>query len=149
MKSSQLPVMIAVAAFIMTLAAVSIIVVQQSSQHEEDHNISSVQARMIVMNDSNISMYYNTYFHVQDWRVNRTTIVNGNIPNMYGKPITPEEDVWKVEVMERTCACAGIKPIYVIEGYVSTDTGEIFNISTKKVSETSYDASTCASTACH
>ncbi|WP_370575765.1 hypothetical protein [Methanomethylovorans sp.] len=149
MKSSQLPAMIAVAAFIFTLVAVSIIVIQQSSQHENDHNISSIQARMIMMNDSNTSTYYNTYFHVQDWRVNRTTIVNGKIPNMYGTPITPEEDVWKVEVMERTCACAGIKPIYVIEGYVSTDTGEIFNISTKKVSETSYDASTCASTACH
>jgi hypothetical protein len=149
MKKPQLSAMIAVAAFIITLAAVSIIVIQQSSQHEKDYNISSVQARMIVMNDSTVSTYYTIYFHVQDWRVNRTTIVNGNIPDMYGMPITPEKDVWKVEVMERTCACAGIQPIYVIEGYVSTDSGEVFNISTKKVSETSYDASTCASTACH
>lgn len=101
------------------------------------------------MNDSNASIYYRTYFHVQDWRVNRTTIVNENIPDMYGMPITPEEDVWKVQVMERTCACSGIQPIYVIEGYVSTDSGEVFNITTKKVLETSYDASTCSTTACH
>lgn len=149
MKSSQIPAMIAVAVFIITLVGVSILVMQYPPQTEKEYDISSLQAHRIVMNDSNVSTYYRTYFHVQDWRVNRTTIVNGSIPDMYGMPITPEEDVWKVQVMERTCACAGIKPIYVIEGYVSTDSGEVFNISTKKVLETSYDASTCASTACH
>ncbi|OPY18485.1 MAG: hypothetical protein A4E24_01898 [Methanomethylovorans sp. PtaU1.Bin093] len=149
MKSSQIPAMIAVAVFIITLVGVSILVMQYPPQTEKEYDISSLQAHRIVMNDSNVSTYYRTYFHVQDWRVNRTTIVNGSIPDMYGMPITPEEDVWKVQVMERTCACAGIKPIYVIEGYVSTDSGEVFNISTMKVLETSYDASTCASTACH
>ena len=149
MKSSQIPAMIAVAAFVITLVGVSILVLQYPPQPEKEYDVSSLQAHRIVMNDSNASTYYRTYFHVQDWRVNRTTIVNGNIPDMYGMPITPEEDIWKVQVMERTCACAGIKPIYVIEGYVSTDSGEVFNISTKKVLETSYDASTCASTACH
>lgn len=149
MKSSQMPAMIAVAAFIITLIGVSILVMQYPPQPEKEYDVSSSQAHRIVMNDSNASTYYRTYFHVQDWRVNRTTIVNGNIPDMYGMPITPEEDIWKVQVMERTCACAGIKPIYVIEGYVSTDSGEVFYISTKKVLETSYDASTCASTACH
>lgn len=149
MKSSQIPAMIAVAAFIITLVGVSILVLQYPPQPEKEYDVSSLQAHRIVMNDINASTYYRTYFHVQDWRVNRTTIVNGNIPDMYGMPITPEEDIWKVQVMERTCACAGIKPIYVIEGYVSTDSGEVFNISTKKVLETSYDASTCASTACH
>ncbi len=149
MKSSQIPAMIAVAVFIITLVGVSILVMQYPPQTEKEYDISSLQAHRIVMNDSNVSTYYRTYFHVQDWRVNSTTIVNGSIPDMYGMPITPEEDVWKVQVMERTCACAGIKPIYVIEGYVSTDSGEVFNISTMKVLETSYDASTCASTACH
>lgn len=149
MKSSQIPAMIAVAAFIITLVGVSILVLQYPPQPEKEYDVSSLQAHRIVMNDSNASTYYITYFHVQDWRVNRTTIVNGNIPDMHGMPITPEEDIWKVQVMERTCACAGIKPIHVIEGYVSTDSGEVFNISTKKVLETSYDASTCASTACH
>ncbi len=149
MKSSQIPAMIAVAAFIITLVGVSILVLQYPPQPEKEYDVSSLQAHRIVMNDINASTYYRTYFHVQDWRVNRTTIVNGNIPDMYGMLIMPEEDIWKVQVMERTCACAGIKPIYVIEGYVSTDSGEVFNISTKKVLETSYDASTCASTACH
>ena len=125
------------------------LVLQQPFQDEKEYNINSSQAQRIVLNDSNVSMYYTIYFHVEDWRVNRTTILNGNIPDMYGTPITPEEEVWKVEIMERSCACAGIKPIYVIEGYVSTDTGEVFNITTKKVLETEYDASTCASTACH
>ncbi|MCC7575893.1 MAG: hypothetical protein KK926_03530 [Methanomethylovorans sp.] len=149
MKSSQIPAAFVVAAFIITLIGVSILVLQQPLQDEKEHNINSSQAQRIVLNDSNVSMYYTTYFHVQDWRVNRTTIVNGNIPDRYGTPIMPEEDVWKVEIMERSCACAGIKPIYVIEGYVSADTGEVINITTKKILETEYDASTCASTACH
>lgn len=148
MKISRIPAMLIVAALIIMLIGVGI-VMQQPSQKENEYNIDSLQAQGIVLNDSNVSMYYRTYFHVQDWRVNRTTIVNGNIPDMYGTPITPEKDVWKVEIMERSCACAGIKPIYVIEGYVSTDTGEVFNITTKKVQENEYDASTCASTACH
>jgi hypothetical protein len=149
MKISKTLAMLVVAALIILLIGVGIVVVLQPSQNEREYNINSLQAQGIVLNDSNVSMYYKTYFHVQDWRVNRTTIVNGNIPDMYGTPITPEEDVWKVELMERSCACAGIKPIYVIEGYVSTDTGEVFNTTTKKVQENEYDASTCASTACH
>jgi len=149
MKISQIPAAFVVAAFIITLIGVSMLVLQQPFQDEKEYNINSSQAQRIVLNDSNVSMYYTIYFHVEDWRVNRTTILNGNIPDMYGTPITPEEEVWKVEIMERSCACAGIKPIYVIEGYVSTDTGEVFNITTKKVLETEYDASTCASTACH
>ncbi len=151
MKSSQLSAVIAVTAFIILLVGGSIIAIVdiQPLMQENKYNINSSQAQRILLNDSNVSTYYRTYFHVQDWRVNRTTIANGSIPNMYGRPIIPKEDVWKVEIMERTCACAGIKPIYVIEGYISTNSGEVFNTSTKKVSENSYDASTCASTACH
>lgn len=149
MKISQTFGLIAVAALIIMLVGGGIITVQQMLMHKNEYNINSSQAQIILLNDSNVSMYYKTFFHVQDWRVNRTTIVNGSIPDLYGKPVTPTEDVWKVEIMERTCACAGIKPIYVIEGYVSTETGEVFNVSTKKVSETSYEASTCASTTCH
>jgi hypothetical protein len=149
MKISQTFGLIAVAALIIMLVGGGIITFQQRLMHENKYNINSSQAQIILLNDSNISMYYKTFFHVQDWRVNRTTIANGSIPDMHGKTVTPKEDVWKVEIMERTCACAGIKPIYVIEGYVSTETGEVFNVSTKKVSETSYNASTCASTTCH
>ncbi|OPY16560.1 MAG: hypothetical protein A4E23_01727 [Methanomethylovorans sp. PtaU1.Bin073] len=149
MKISQTFGLIAVAALIIMLVGSGIINFQQMLMHENKYNINSSQAQIILLNDSNVSIYYNTFFHVQDWRVNRTTIANGSIPDMYGKTVTPKEDVWKVEIMERTCACAGIKPIYVIEGYVSTETGEVFNVSTKKVSETSYNASTCASTTCH
>lgn len=149
MKISQTFGLIAMAALIIMLVGGGIITVQQMLMHKNEYNINSSQAQIILLNDSNVSMYYKTFFHVQDWRVNRTTIVNGSIPDLYGKPVTPTEDVWKVEIMERTCACAGIKPIYVIEGYVSTETGEVFNVSTKKVSETSYEASTCASTTCH
>lgn len=152
MKHSQLPIIIVVALFALLLIGGSIIAVQQSLNNgnkNHDYNINSSQAQKIVLNDTRAAIYYTTYFHVKDWRVNRTTIVSGKIPDMHGALITPEEDIWKVEVMERTCACAGIKPIHVIEGYVSTNTGEVFNISTKNVLENSYDNSTCASTACH
>ncbi len=150
MKNSKLFFIISVAAFVI-LAGGNIIALEQSFSHDLKgyYNITSSQAQKIVMNNSKAATYYNTNYYMPDWRVNRTTIVNENVPDMYGRFITPKEDVWKVEIMERTCACNDIKPIYVIEGYVSTDTGEVFNISTKKILETSYNASTCASTACH
>ncbi|MBC7086380.1 MAG: hypothetical protein H5T43_08505 [Methanomethylovorans sp.] len=149
MNRSQPATIAAVVVVIVMLITVTFLVSRESLQEAKDYPITPLQAQLIVLNDSNVSLYYKNYFHVEDWRVNRTTIVDGKIPDMNGTYIKPEEDVWKVEIMERSCACFGIKPIYVIEGYVSTQTGNIFNISTKKVMETSYDASTCASTQCH
>ena len=57
--------------------------------------------------------------------------------------------VWKVEMMERSCACSGIKKLFVIEGYVSPFTGELTNITTDQVLESQYDKQICASIDCH
>ncbi|WP_143072294.1 hypothetical protein [Methanolobus profundi] len=106
--------------------------------------ITSEQAIGIVMTDNNASEYYASNFRVPDWRVNATTLVDSS-PN----GSTSEEGVWKVEIMERTCACSSVKPLNVIEGYVSASDGELFEVSTKYVSESEYDKKTCSSTSCH
>ncbi|MEZ5334759.1 MAG: hypothetical protein R2741_05735 [Methanolobus sp.] len=110
----------------------------------QDPNITGEEATEIVLSDSNISKYYSSVFVVQDWRVTTTTLVdeapNGN---------TSERGVWKVEIMERTCACSGVKPLNVIEGYVSASNGELYEVNIKYVSESEYDKETCSSTSCH
>lgn len=106
--------------------------------------INGLEATGIVLSDSYISEYYSSYFRVEDWRVTTTTLVdatpNGN---------TSEEGVWMIEIMERTCACSGVKDLLVIEGYVSAIDGELFEVDTKFVSESEYEKETCSSTACH
>ncbi|WP_292466948.1 hypothetical protein [Methanolobus sp.] len=107
-------------------------------------SISESDALDVVLSNPNASEYYSSYFLVEDWRVTVTTLV-GASPN--GN--TSEEGVWKVEIMERSCACSNIKPLLVIEGYVSGSTGELFEVSTKYISESEYDKETCSSTVCH
>lgn len=107
-------------------------------------DITSSQAIDIVMSNPNASEYFSSLYKVEDWRVTTTTLVdsspNGNVS---------EVGVWKVEILERTCACAGVKPLNVIEGYVSASTGELLEISVGYASESEYDKNTCSSTACH
>ncbi|WP_340819392.1 hypothetical protein [Methanolobus sp. WCC4] len=107
-------------------------------------SISGSQAIGIVMSNPNASEYYSQYFKVPDRRVNATTLVDSSPDGS-----TSEEGIWKVEIMERTCYCSGVKDLYVIEGYVSASDGEIFEISTGEVSESEYDKKTCSSTSCH
>jgi len=116
---------------------------------EANYKINSSQAEKIVLSDEQAANYYRSHFYVKDLRVNNTTIVHGPVPNMKNVSTAPDEGIWRVYIMERNCACAGIKFLYVIEGYVSTNSGKCLNISTKLVNETSYDSSTCASTSCH
>lgn len=106
--------------------------------------VSDSQAIGILMNNSSASEYYSQYYKVSDWRVNATTLVNSS-PN----GSTSDNGVWKVDIMERDCACSGVKELYVIEGYVSASDGELFEVSTKHVSESEYDKKTCSSTSCH
>ncbi len=107
-------------------------------------NINSSQAVDILMSDHNVSEYYSTHFKVEGWRITATSLVS------YPPGSTDvQEGTWKVEIMERSCACSGIKDLYVIEGYVSASSGKLLNVSTGPVLESEYDKNTCASTACH
>lgn len=109
-----------------------------------DPGIKSAQAVEIVMSDPDAAAYYSSNFEVEDWRITSTSLIE-NAPNS----TAPKGGVWKVEIMERSCACSTIKDLYVIEGYVSASSGELLEVSTKSVLESEYDKKTCASLSCH
>ncbi|MBP1908000.1 hypothetical protein [Methanolobus bombayensis] len=110
-----------------------------------DTGVNSSEAVSIVANDSMAINYSEDYFHVEEWRVTSTELVD-SVPN--GTTVQ-ENSVWRVRIMERSCACSGIKDLFVIEGYVSANTGELLGIETKSVLESEYDKKTCSSTSCH
>lgn len=111
--------------------------------------VNASQAIKIVINDSNVSTYISEYFAIADWRVVRATLIHDSLYDLNGNVIQEGNNSWKVELMERSCACGGISDLYVVEGYVSASTGEILKLETKIVSENMYEKTTCASTVCH
>lgn len=121
---------------------------QQENDAQLRSNFNSSQAVEITMNDSVASDYMSRYFMEPDWRVTRTTLVQETPYDQNGTAMQ-QSNVWKVEIMERSCACQKISDLYVLEGYVSADTGEVLEISKQKVSERNYDKQTCATTVCH
>jgi hypothetical protein len=111
-----------------------------------DPEISESQAISLVINNSNASEYMSTYFKTPEWGISRATLVES--PNDIS--ISDSDDTfWKVELMERSCACSGVKDLYVVEGYVSSRSGEVLDVKTMSVLESEYDKKTCATTACH
>jgi len=84
-----------------------------------------------------------------DWRVVRATLIHESLYDLNGSKVLEGENIWKVEILERTCACSSISNLYVVEGYVSASTGEILRIEKKLVSEINYDKATCSNTVCH
>ena len=122
---------------------------QEEDEAALDLNISASRAIQTVVNNSSASAYLSENFRVQEWRVVKTTLIRHSTYDLNGTAVQKGEDVWKVEIMERNCACAGVNSLYVIEGYVSADTGEVLDVSTTITSESGYEKATCSSTACH
>lgn len=141
MENNRLPIIavIAVAALIGIMGAYTFLIPQGDVPA-----VSSAEAIGVVKNDSMAIEYFESYFKVDDWRVTSTVLVD-SVPN----GTVREGGVWRVRIMERSCACSGIKDLFVIEGYVSANTGELLNIETKSVLESEYDKKTCSSTSCH
>lgn len=153
MKSSELFAVFVTAALVLIILW-NIFPAHTFSGQEEDEaaldlNISASRAIQTVVNDSDASAYLSENFRVPEWRAVRTTLICHSTYDLNGTEIREGEDVWKVEIMERNCACAGVNSLYVIEGYVSADTGELLDVSTKISSESGYEKATCSSTACH
>ena len=121
----------------------------ESDDFELSLKVNASHAIGIVTNNTSASDYLSKNFDNPDWRVVTATLESGTVYNLNGTPNQNETIVWKVEAMERTCACSGVDDLYVIEGYVSADTGELLEISAKTVSERNYDKKTCATTSCH
>jgi len=136
--------------FISVIIAVSAcidITNQQGEPEESSIKINASQAIEIVKQDPVAVEYMSENFKRPDLRGNKTTLVQGFETN--NSALQEDETYWKVEMMERTCACSGIKPLYVVESYVSPYTGEIANLTTGEVLESNYETETCISTACH
>jgi hypothetical protein len=107
-------------------------------------NVNSSEAVAIVESNPIAINYSEEKFHVEERRVTSTELVD-SVPN----GTVQENSVWWVRIMERSCSCSGIKDLYVIEGYVSSSTGELLSIETKSVLESEYEKKTCSSTSCH
>lgn len=119
------------------------------SNHQQDLTINESQAINITQMNQTTQDYFSDNFINEEWRLVRATLLNETSQNVNNSTYQGEFPVWKVEMMERTCACNSIKKLHVIEGYVSPYTGEIFNVSTGMVLETQYDIQSCASLDCH
>ncbi len=118
----------------------------QGGYEESRIKINESQAIEIVKQDPAAMEYMSGNFKRLDLRGNKTTLVQGFETN--NSALQEDETYWKVEMMERTCSCSGIKSLYVVESYVSAYTGEIANLTTGMVSESLYEKETCATT-CH
>ncbi|WP_407354858.1 hypothetical protein [Methanolobus sp. WCC5] len=140
MEKGKVALIAVIAAMLIGIVGISMCIDMKGN----DPTIDSFHAVETVMNDYNVSEYYSSHFKVEEWRITTTSLV-GSAPNSTDH----EEGVWKVEIMERSCACSGINKLYVIEGYVSASTGELLDVSTKSVLESEYDKKTCSSLSCH
>ncbi|WP_440953330.1 hypothetical protein [Methanococcoides sp. FTZ1] len=121
---------------------------ENDDQLEINLNFNSTEAIEITKRETVIATYLEQSFKQPDWRVTRTTLVNES-PYELNTTAMQKRNIWKVEMMERTCACQKISTLYVVESYVSADTGELLGHSQNMVSEREYDNQTCATTACH
>ncbi|MFP4655089.1 MAG: hypothetical protein ACLFMM_05360 [Methanohalobium sp.] len=121
----------------------------EGDDFELNLRVNASQAIGIVINNTSASDYLSENFNNPDWRVVTASLEPGTVYNLNGTPNQNETNFWKVETMERTCACSGVDDLYVVEGYVSANTGELLEVSTKTVSERNYDKRTCATTSCH
>lgn len=119
------------------------------SNHQQNLTINESQAINITQMNQTTQDYFSDNFINEEWRLVRATLLNETSQNVNNSTYQGEFPVWKVEMMERTCACNSIKKLHVIEGYVSPYTGEVFNVSTGMVLETQYDIQSCASLDCH
>ncbi len=132
---------------ISVIIAVSACIDLTELQGEPQIKINASQAIEIVKQDPVAVEYMSENFNRPEWRGNKTALVQGFETN--NSALQEDETYWKVEMMERNCACSGIKSLYVVESYVSPYTGEIANLTTGEVLESNYEKETCAYTACH
>ncbi len=79
---------------------------QQGGYEESRIKINESQAIEIVKQDPVAMEYMSGNFKRLDLRGNKTTLVQGFETN--NSALQEDETYWKVEMMERTCACSGI-----------------------------------------
>lgn len=148
------PVLIAVLVLLVIAVGVYIGVTHMMFQDSYRPSVSSSSAVSLVKNDPVAVAYMSDNFKVSSWRATKTTLIKGTelVSDISGNLIGNTAEgtrIWKVEIMERTCACPAPNNLYVVEGYVDASTGEVLHVRTMKAPEKNYEKETCASTACH
>ncbi|MCL7474952.1 MAG: hypothetical protein M8352_02785 [ANME-2 cluster archaeon] len=144
--------LLAILILVCIIAVVTVLVVYsgQPGTHDGSYlKVDGQQAVEIVTQDPVAQQYLSENFKRPEWRVVKTTLVNDSSHDLNGSIIQEDEPYWKVEMMERTCSCSTVKDLFVVEGHVSTQTGELMNLTTGQVIESQYDKQTCTSTICH
>jgi hypothetical protein len=134
------------------IAAVSIFIVLSNQPKVVDGLVLTIdgqQAVEIVARDPDAQQYLSENFKKPEWRLVRSTLVQNSLYDINGSIITEDQPYWKVEMMERTCSCGSAKDLFVIEGNVSPETGELMNLTIGRVMESQYEKQTCASLKCH
>ncbi|MDF1557110.1 MAG: hypothetical protein P1P80_02860 [ANME-2 cluster archaeon] len=151
-SESGILVILAVLLLVCIIAAVTVFVMfsgHPKSSYGLYFEVNGKQAVEIVAQDPAAQQYLSENFKRPEWRVVKSTLIQDSLYTINGSLIQQEQPYWKVEMMERTCSCGTVKDLFVVEGYVSTDTGELFNLTIGQVKESQYDKKTCASTVCH
>ena len=143
---------LAILVLVCIIAAVTVFVMFSGQPDADDGlylKVDSQQAVEIVSQDPVAQQYLSEHFNRPEWRVVKTTLVHDPLYALNGSIIQEDKPYWKVEMLERTCSCGTVKDLFVVEGYVSTETGELMNLTTGRIMESQYEKQTCASTVCH
>ncbi|AFV24302.1 hypothetical protein Mpsy_2096 [Methanolobus psychrophilus R15] len=155
MEKSRFPaVLLGVLVILLLLGGIYLGMVHLKAQNPGGMNVSSSRAVNMIKNDSAAAAFISDNFKVSSWRATKTTLIQG-AEFLNSTQDDPDSNaaygdrVWKVEIMERTCACPAPSELYVVEGYVDADTGHVLYVKTMTAPEKNYEKETCASTACH
>ncbi|WP_292463124.1 hypothetical protein [Methanolobus sp.] len=155
MGKSKFPVVLLGSLVLLILAGgIYLGMVHLKDQNPAGLNVSSSGAVNLVENYPAAVAYMSDNFRVSSWRETKTTLIQraeflNSTPEDLDSSAVNGDQVWKVEIMERTCACPAPNELYVVEGYVDASTGNILHVKTMTAPEKNYEKETCASTACH
>jgi hypothetical protein len=155
MEKSRFPaVLLGVLVLLLLLGGIYLGMVHLKAQNPGGMNVSSSGAVNMIENDPAAAAFISDNFKVSSWRATKTTLIQraeflNSTQDDPDSSAAHGDQVWKVEIMERTCACPAPNELYVVEGYVDADTGNILYVKTMKAPEKNYEKETCASTACH
>jgi hypothetical protein len=155
MEKSRFPAfLLGVLVLLILLGGIYLGMVHLKAQNPGGMNVSSSRALNMIENDPAAAAFISDNFKVSSWRATKTTLIQraqflNSTQEDSDSSAVYSDHIWKVEIMERTCACPAPNELYVVEGYVDAGMGNILHVKTMTAPEKNYEKETCASTACH
>lgn len=150
MKSLNISIIPAILSLVIIILLVTAFInISAPDRTGEDAGFNASYAIDVTASHPQARDYMASHFKVPEWRVVNASLVTDAVYDADNNIIQEGHPVWKVLMMERSCACSSVKDLYVVEAFVSPDTGEIISLTTGPVLESQYDKQTCASTTCH